>query len=507
MPARFWFDNKNHKDKKKIAKGDPVAVVRGLNGDIDEFAKDRLLKFYAGQKQPQAIEILPGYACYMSGTTIDLSAALEHDIKGGLNNFYVKSGLLAVWYIRRAVMEHLETMICIAGRGVEDDSYWSMKDAQLPVDVGRPASQWKEARVTGKLLEDDGRRLPLRGLVDKVLPLGQAEAAWYPEVLKKTWRWKGASDRLRKLCRENTQMDKHLRSDESHSDLYVHDDSMHSLMSPKEKYAEGVSLIKAALNLDYGPDTVDWVFSTIGAGKDRSGLKLKQIQALLDALDKVPDALRFKYLGLRPGSQHNGSIFTQYYAGIFYVLATYDRIEASESSDQSTWQYTGDKVHVSVQRDQVMNAWNLIMPILVGHHVTTQEFKVTDMALTPDNERFLRVMDAFQISIYLHAAPGDEHGAVHRFTKVMRLVTECLKEASIEGTSKLTLKSDLPIDNKYLSFRHDIDDLLGPTKVAKHWTEQKYRGECYIDDRDPRYPKHRELMRDRALYRALRESQ
>ena len=54
-------------------------------------------------------------------------------------------------------------------------------------------------------------------------------------------------------------------------------------------------------------------------------------------------------------------------------------LDIEKTRDTSKWHYTGDKVHISVASDQVKDAWNLILPILIEHHDTIKEFKVTDM--------------------------------------------------------------------------------------------------------------------------------
>ena len=62
----------------------------------------------------------------------------------------------------------------------------------------------------------------------------------------------------------------------------------------------------------------------------------------------------------------------------FYIMQTHDKVVST--TDQSRWDYTGDKVHVSVYSEQIEKAWNVIFPILLDHSDTIKEFKVSDMA-------------------------------------------------------------------------------------------------------------------------------
>ena len=228
-----------------------------------------------------------------------------------------------------------------------------------------------------------------------------------------------------------------------------------------------------------------------------------------------PDAQQFKY-HLLSGAKREGTILTLTpIEGGFYVMRTYDTDVATR--DQSKWGYTGDKVHVSVKPERVAEAWDLMLPILLGHSDTIKEFKVTDMdkmKLKLPAESARRVYEGAQIVVYLRAAPGDQLDAGLRFARVMMTVSPIMRAAGIDPGRQPG--SDL-IVNPYVSFRHDYNDLIDPQKFkalkqnakAGFLTEEEFIGlpTATISNSDPGYAKHAELMRSRPLYLALLDRQ
>ena len=339
-----------------------------------------------------------------------------------------------------------------------------------------------------------------------------------------TWHWIKVDQELNVLDQQNTDKDKHVRSDDGHTKLYVHDDKLHGIGSPKGKYAEGVRLIKAAIKLDYGDNKDDQVFRNIGITDDKDGLKLKQIPALRKEVSRLVllDAERFRYRNLPnlTNASNAGSIFKlQPDTKKFYVMRTHDANEISCSEDQSTWDYLGDKVHVSVQvpvnKDltQIEGAWNnVILPLALGHHDTIKEFKVTNMeaaGLKLPRDDAHRIYYGAQITVYLRATARDEKRAAERFSEVMKSMNYNLNAFHIKPGQQPD--SDLKVTD-YLSFRHDLDDLLPSGKAEA--VKQQIKGaslEQYIgftgvtiEESDPRYGAHKKKMEDRLLYKLLK---
>ena len=168
-------------------------------------------------------------------------------------------------------------------------------------------------------------------------------------------------------------------------------------------------------------------------------------------------------------------------------------------------------MHISVKSAAVEAAWNLVLPILLEDRNTIKEFKVTDMAeVEPrlkENELARRIYYGAQITVYLHAAPDSERGAVDRFVKLMKSVTERLRAARI--AQGIQPASDLQI-NPYLSFRHDLDDLIAPDKDKElreqeqgEMDEERYRDVAQMRENNRQYGQHKELMKRRPLYLAL----
>ena len=342
-----------------------------------------------------------------------------------------------------------------------------------------------------------------------------------------TWHWNKVDQALSVLDQQNTDKDKHVRSDSGHTQLYVHDDKLHGIGSPKDKYAEGVRLIKDAIKLDYGDNKDDQVFRNIGITSDKDGLKLKQIPALRKEVSRLVllDLDRFRFVklpGLTKATQAGSILQLQPDIQKFYLLRTHDAYAINCSTDQSTWDYPGDKVHVSVHvpadKDdltQLEAAWNnVVLPFALGDHETIREFKVANMEAA---RRSLPRADAqriyfgAQITVYLRATPGDEKRAAERFAEVMKSVNYALSAGGISPGKQPD--SDLKISD-YLSFRHDLDDLLPDSKAEA--AKQDYKGgtlEMYladrrvsIDDSDlRRYGEHKKKMENRLLYRILKE--
>ena len=342
-----------------------------------------------------------------------------------------------------------------------------------------------------------------------------------------TWHWNEVDQALSVLDQQNTDKDKHVRSDSSHTQLYVHDDKLHGIGSAKDKYAEGVRLIKGAIKLDYGDNKDDQVFRNIGITNDKDGLKLKQIPALRKEVSRLVllDLERFRYVrlpSLTKATQAGSILQLQPDTQKFYLLRTHDAYAINLSRDQSTWDYPGDKVHVSVQvpvdKDdltQVEAAWNnVVLPFALGQHETVKEFKVSNMvaarrSLPRDDAQ--RIYFGAQITVYLRATPSDEKRAAERFAEVMKSVNYALSAGGISPGKQPD--SDLKISD-YLSFRHDLDDLLPDSKAEA--AKQDYKGgtlEMYladrrvsIDDSDlRRYGEHKKKMENRLLYRILKE--
>jgi Salmonella virulence-associated 28kDa protein len=345
-----------------------------------------------------------------------------------------------------------------------------------------------------------------------------------------TWHWNIVNQELQNLYDQNKDKDKHVRSDDNHTTLYVHGDEAHSIVSDKEKkYANAVRLIKAAIKLDYGDGKDERVFSKIDIKKDTDGLKLKKIVELQKEVSSLTllDAQRFRYVNLPKlelkKDDRSGSIFKLMDdTGKFYVFRTHDADDISNSNDQSRWDYPGDKVHISIQvpvkddEAQIADAWNnVILPHALEHHDTIKEFKVSNMKAAGDKlprADVERIYYGAQISVYLRATPGDEKRVAERFAEVMKSVNYVLKTAGISKPGKQP-DSDLKVSD-YLSFRHDLDDLL-PDGGAKNMKQriadinnlQEYIGYdvVTIQDSDPRYGAHKKAMEDRLLYKYLKE--
>ena len=278
-----------------------------------------------------------------------------------------------------------------------------------------------------------------------------------------------------------------------------------------------IQLIRSAIALNYGPRIGVRVFDQIGITEDRMGLKLGQIEPLREELRKevsqlLPlDEASFRYVKLMKA--RTGGIVKGYPMKNFYVVRTHDR-ELFMGTPGCPWDYTGDKVHISVNPDQIEHAWNSILPILLRHHHTTKQFKIADMkSLEAElgDAKARRVYKGAQIVVYLFASPHDVNAA-RRFAEVMRSVSSSLKDANIGPGDQPP--DDLPVDH-YVSFRHDLDDLLNPKEYAK-WEEGCWSGgqtfdEYYgytrttIRDTDQRYGDHKDRMKKRPLYKELRK--
>jgi Salmonella virulence-associated 28kDa protein len=209
--------------------------------------------------------------------------------------------------------------------------------------------------------------------------------------------------------------------------------------------------------------------------------------------------------------EHQGKIFTGWADQDFYKLRTHDKVKTT--TDQDTWDYTGDKVHVSVAWDEVGLAWSVVLPILIGNHHTIKDFKITRMELVrralPD-ERASRIYYGAQITVYFRAAPGNEKAAIWDFAKVMKLVSAALKNAPIGAGYRPA--SDQAVDT-YLSFRRDYDDLIDPQRfiarkraLGEKKTEDDAQEDLYISTNHYDYEKHRNLMKSRPLFGLLREN-
>ena len=515
MPAKFWFDSRSD---PTTAGGRPEQALKGLAGLIDEEAKGTLKELF--RYVIKNILIPPNYALYMGGTTQKIRAALRSDQQWGTRTLYSRKGKLAVWYIRRAPSQanSTETIVCVAGRGVERDCYWHMSDVLALVAAPTPINQWKE--MPGLEWESwDGQSLALEQLTSKALPAVQSDKTWYPRTAPDDnsvwfWHWNGVNRELTALRTNYEQNDgsKHVRSDPGHTRLYVHDDKAHGVESRDPKYAHAMKLIKAAIDLDYGPGMCDRVFVEVCKNKSKNRLEVSQIALLQREVSKLRllDAQKFRFINLT-GYPNNiqvfCSIFTRYYLEFFNILVKPDRLV--ESTDVSNWEYTGNKVHFSVDQRRVEDAWNLALPLLLEHHDAIKEFKVVDMAtLAPQvaNDRAKRLIEGAQISVYLHVAPGDEARATTCFAEVMKSICLALKSAHI-GPGKVP-DSDLAI-NEYLSFRHDLDDLIDQEKV-KLWRgkipEVGYRDRLDIRDTHERYRLHKPLMHKQDLYQILRRT-
>ncbi len=106
-----------------------------------------------------------------------------------------------------------------------------------------------------------------------------------------------------------------------------------------------------------------------------------------------------------------GRFFTGYGDGDFYHLRRNDKVNTG--TDQNTWDYTGDKVHVSVNSEQIGEAWNVVLPILIGNHHTIRDFKITKMEqvrryLHDENAR--RIYYGAQITVYISRRPWQRVG-------------------------------------------------------------------------------------------------
>ena len=233
---------------------------------------------------------------------------------------------------------------------------------------------------------------------------------------------------------------------------------------------------------------------------------------------EFPDSVQFSYHNLRRREQP-GRIFKQYYIEDFYVVRARDAVS---TPDQSKWTYTGDKVHVSVDADRVKEAWNLILPLLIERHDTIKEFKVTDMEQVKKSlgsgDKASRIYDGAQVTINLHASPGDSVGAARRFAKVLKEVSTVLESAGIKE-GKIPVSDLIVKKNKYVSFRRDCNDLVLPSQAEarKQFAremevdEQSFfdcpfpaeLGKPYISGTDRSYPEHKKLMKGRRLYKEL----
>jgi hypothetical protein len=226
-------------------------------------------------------------------------------------------------------------------------------------------------------------------------------------------------------------------------------------------------------------------------------------------------AFAYDQLSTLKNANTPGRIFTGYGDGDFYHLRKNDKVETN--TDQNTWDYTGDKVHVSVDSKQVGKAWNVVLPILIGNHHTIKDFKITRMELVrgslPDKSAS-RIYYGAQITVYFRAAPGNvkkdeaEMAAALHFAEVMKLVSAALKNASIGAGDRPA--SDQEVDT-YLSFRRDYDDLINPLGFsakkqyahANGWTEDQAAELFYIRDTRDDYAVHKERMKLRPLFKLL----
>jgi hypothetical protein len=496
MPASFWFDQRN---ARISANGWPEAVLKGLDGNLDGRARSKLEELLDPRRG--TFNIPADYALYMSGTADELRSALLSIYLGGLRTFSFE-GDPALWYIKGVQGSSDKIVMCIAGRGDSNKYYWHVPKGASPADSGLPASYW--AKVPAVVTKG---QVTIKALFGKILPELE-QAPFKKKVLPPhpPLRWLVVEEMLDRLD-QGTDGKKRLRCKPGGDKLYVHGDSSDS---PEEQYAAAVRLIKNAIDKEFRPGTSDRVFNIIGIKDERNGLKVSEIKPLRYEMAKAWDAIRFAYARIA-GSQHRfieGHIYTLCLNQNFFVMRTHDKVKST--NDQSTWAFTGDKVHLSVDPAEIEAAWDVVLPILIAHHGTFKEFKLTDMELVKasvaSDDAARRIYHGAQISIYFHAAAGDEGAAARRFAKVLKEVSLALQHAII-GVGEQP-PSDVRI-NDFVSFRHDLDDLIDrkKAKTAKqqfNGSEDEYRQDFYMSPRDEtRYPEHMKLMLDQPLCQAL----
>ena len=496
MPASFWFDQR---DAKISANGWPEWVIRGLDGNLDQAAKKTLEELLDPKRGN--FNIPADYALYMSGTANELRSALLSVYLGGLRTFSF-AGDSALWYIKGMQGSSDKIIMCIAGRGESNKYYWQIPKGISPGKAGLPASYWEKAPA----IVINGQ-VTIKALYGKILP-DLEQTPFKKQVLPPhpPLRWLVIEKMLIALDQEKDAK-KRLRCKPGDDKLYVDGDSSGS---SEEQYVAAVRLIKNAIDQEFRSGSSERAFSAIGIRDEKDGLKVSQIKQLRHEMAKAWDATQFAY-GRIAGSRHKlitGNIYTLFLNDNFFVMRTHDRMAATK--DQSMWEFTGDKVHLSVEAADIEAAWDVVLPILIAHHATFKEFKLTDMevvkASVASEESARRIYYGAQISIYLHAATGDEGAAAKRFAKMLKEVSVALQHATI-GVGKQP-PSDVRI-NDFVSFRHDLDDLLDRKKARTarqqfDGNEDAYRLEFYMKTRDEaRYAEHKKLMLDQPLCRAL----
>jgi hypothetical protein len=394
-------------------------------------------------------------------------------------------------------------------------AYWIISQGQRPADLGSPARYWKE--VPGY---EVAKKVQFSDLLDKTVPQLDKEGSPLRTLPARDWQWHEVDQQLTLLDGQNKDKNKYVGSDLFHGELSVADDTASDFISA---CTEGVKLIRAAIEQgsDYGEGIK--IFNEMGIVEGALRLQLRQIETLRDKVRRL-EAQRFTYSnlpGLEPRATIKGISFTLKNETKFFEVRSHGK--DWPTLDQSRWNYTGDKVHISVESapksTKIRTAWDTILPILLDSRivkeckVTNVEFAKMQLDMDPKDKSAARIYYGAQISVYLHAARDDVDAAKVRFADLMKRVSQALAESGIRGG--VQPESDLRID-PYLSYRHDIDDLVDDKKIKEkkleaeqlNYTEADYYLRVYIDPfEDPeRYSKHKAQMEEQRLYQLLKTS-
>ncbi|MBI5275202.1 MAG: hypothetical protein HY854_01985 [Burkholderiales bacterium] len=197
---------------------------------------------------------------------------------------------------------------------------------------------------------------------------------------------------------------------------------------------------------------------------------------------------------------HNGSRFLECYSHAIYDLA-----------DGGHSIRTGEKVHVSVNPQQLGEAWDTMLPILLRNPEVFGGFKVVkfDKALAEiarcertlkdpglgerirkelvdRMERARRVTDGTQFTLYVYGRPDGREVSPTRCREVIDEITKALRGKGIAPVAHPA--SDHAV-NEYCSFRLD---------------KKLVDGELHdLDPKDPDYAKYYDRMPENRVYKAL----